>query len=147
MLCTWCGAQTFAAQSRAHTSTLLPPVLPNVLRVFLENGQTKSFRYDKQTTVQVRSTPLLELSPSPPQFHPSLSLTHSHFLLSRSETRTSCHAIRFSPYSIARDRGLLIALPYVLSCRCSSSHSNQISIEILCRCRKSRLLLRLTLLS
>lgn len=27
--------------------------MPNVLRVFLENGQTKSFKYDLDTTVQV----------------------------------------------------------------------------------------------
>lgn len=26
-------------------------VLPNVLKVFLENGQTKSFKYDSNTTV------------------------------------------------------------------------------------------------
>ena len=28
--------------------------MPNVLKVFLENGQTKSFKYDSSTTVQVR---------------------------------------------------------------------------------------------
>ncbi|GBO31634.1 hypothetical protein AVEN_199918-1, partial [Araneus ventricosus] len=28
------------------------PFLPNVLKVFLENGQTKSFKYDSTTTVQ-----------------------------------------------------------------------------------------------
>ena len=27
--------------------------MPNVLKVFLENGQTKSFKYDSSTTVQV----------------------------------------------------------------------------------------------
>ena len=29
------------------------PLMPNVLKVFLENGQTKSFKYDSSTTVQV----------------------------------------------------------------------------------------------
>jgi hypothetical protein len=28
------------------------PFLPNVLKVFLENGQTKSFKYDSSTTVK-----------------------------------------------------------------------------------------------
>ena len=28
--------------------------MPNVLKVFLENGQTKSFKYDNKTTVKVR---------------------------------------------------------------------------------------------
>ena len=30
------------------------PFMPNVLKVFLENGQTKTFKYDATTTVQVR---------------------------------------------------------------------------------------------
>lgn len=29
------------------------PLIPNVLKVFLENGQTKTFKYDSSTTVQV----------------------------------------------------------------------------------------------
>lgn len=29
------------------------PPMANVLKVFLENGQTKSFKYDSSTTVQV----------------------------------------------------------------------------------------------
>ena len=29
--------------------------MPNVLKVFLENGQTKSFKYDDKTTVKVTS--------------------------------------------------------------------------------------------
>ena len=29
-------------------------LMPNVLKVFLENGQTKSFKYDSSTTVQVK---------------------------------------------------------------------------------------------
>ena len=28
-------------------------LMPNVLKVFLENGQTKSFKYDYSTTIQV----------------------------------------------------------------------------------------------
>lgn len=30
------------------------PFMPNVLKVFLENGQTKTFKYDTTTLVQVR---------------------------------------------------------------------------------------------
>ena len=33
------------------------PLMPNVLKVFLENGQTKSFKYDSSTTVQVLTLP------------------------------------------------------------------------------------------
>ena len=33
--------------------------MPNVLKVFLENGQTKSFKYDSSTTVRVSVTHLL----------------------------------------------------------------------------------------
>ena len=29
------------------------PLIPNVLKVFLENGQTRSFRYDSNTTAEV----------------------------------------------------------------------------------------------
>jgi len=29
------------------------PFMPNVLKVFLDNGQTKSFKYDNKTTVKV----------------------------------------------------------------------------------------------
>ncbi|KAK6620808.1 hypothetical protein RUM43_011104 [Polyplax serrata] len=36
------------------------PVLPNVLKVYLENGQTKSFKYDSSTTVQDVVTSLLQ---------------------------------------------------------------------------------------
>jgi FERM and PDZ domain-containing protein 4 len=34
--------------------------MPNVLKVFLENGQTKSFKYDANTTVQDVTESLLE---------------------------------------------------------------------------------------
>ena len=34
----------------SHDSVM--PLMPNVLKVFLENGQTKSFKYDSSTTVQ-----------------------------------------------------------------------------------------------
>ena len=34
------------------------PLMPNVLKVFLENGQTKSFKYDSSTTVQVNLIPV-----------------------------------------------------------------------------------------
>ena len=34
-------------------ATQVIALMPNVLKVFLENGQTKSFKYDSSTTVQV----------------------------------------------------------------------------------------------
>lgn len=36
------------------------PVLPNVLKVYLENGQTKSFKYDSSTTVRDVVSSLLQ---------------------------------------------------------------------------------------
>ena len=39
-------------QPSSHESYI--PFMPNVLKVFLENGQTKSFKYDSQTCVKVR---------------------------------------------------------------------------------------------
>jgi hypothetical protein len=39
--------------SRATTTDSVVPLMPNVLKVFLENGQTKSFKYDTTTRVQV----------------------------------------------------------------------------------------------
>jgi FERM and PDZ domain-containing protein 4 len=35
-------------------------LMPNVLKVFLENGQTKSFKYDANTTVQDVTESLLQ---------------------------------------------------------------------------------------
>ncbi|CAH1777483.1 unnamed protein product, partial [Owenia fusiformis] len=43
-------AVTTATSPSTHESYI--PFMPNVLKVFLENGQTKSFKYDKQTTVK-----------------------------------------------------------------------------------------------
>ncbi|CAJ0578954.1 unnamed protein product, partial [Mesorhabditis spiculigera] len=43
---------TDSVQISSPDTTGLPPPLPNVLRVFLENGQTRSFRYDEATTVK-----------------------------------------------------------------------------------------------
>ena len=34
--------------------------MPNVLKVFLENGQTKSFKYDNKTTVKVCNINLID---------------------------------------------------------------------------------------
>lgn len=46
----------FVEQPSAFSlSDVLIPPMANVLKVFLENGQTKSFKYDSTTTVQVRS--------------------------------------------------------------------------------------------
>lgn len=46
------------------------PVIPNVLKVYLENGQTRSFHYSQKTTVQVKSSKLSDvfsiLSPTCP---------------------------------------------------------------------------------
>ena len=36
--------------------------MPNVLKVFLENGQTKSFKYDNKTTVKVRTAMITDHS-------------------------------------------------------------------------------------
>ena len=36
--------------------------MPNVLKVFLENGQTKSFKYDNKTTVKVNDKCILQIS-------------------------------------------------------------------------------------
>ena len=38
---------------RLKTFPQVIALMPNVLKVFLENGQTKSFKYDSSTTVQV----------------------------------------------------------------------------------------------
>ena len=38
--------------SQMTSSDSVVPLMPNVLKVFLENGQTKSFKYDSSTTVQ-----------------------------------------------------------------------------------------------
>lgn len=38
---------------KADTDESYIPFMPNVLKVFLENGQTKSFKYDNKTTVKV----------------------------------------------------------------------------------------------
>lgn len=37
--------------SNFNSSESTTPFMPNVLKVFLENGQTKSFKYDSSTTV------------------------------------------------------------------------------------------------
>lgn len=55
-------AAAFALQG----SSLL--FMPNVLKVYLENGQTKAFRFERTTTVKVRL--LCRLFP-PPQSNPS----------------------------------------------------------------------------
>ncbi|XP_059079624.1 uncharacterized protein LOC131877834 isoform X3 [Tigriopus californicus] len=41
-----------SSQSQTHPNDSVLPLMPNVLKVFLENGQTKSFKYDSTTTVQ-----------------------------------------------------------------------------------------------
>lgn len=52
----------FSLQPSAFSlGDLCVPPMANVLKVFLENGQTKSFKYDNSTTVQVKFE--LKLSP------------------------------------------------------------------------------------
>ncbi len=43
--------------SQMTSADSVVPLMPNVLKVFLENGQTKSFKYDSSTTVQDVSIP------------------------------------------------------------------------------------------
>lgn len=52
------------------------PVIPNVLKVFLENGQTKSFKYDSTTTVQDVLTSLQEKLSTKCSDHFSLVVEH-----------------------------------------------------------------------
>lgn len=41
--------------------------MPNVLKVYLENGQTKAFRFETSTTVKVM---MLDVFVLPPLFNP-----------------------------------------------------------------------------
>lgn len=43
----------FIFEFQANSDESYVPFMPNVLKVFLENGQTKSFKYDNKTTVKV----------------------------------------------------------------------------------------------
>ncbi|VDO44797.1 unnamed protein product [Haemonchus placei] len=42
----------YGNSGKGDTTPDFPPPLPNALRVYLENGQTRSFRYDDSTTVK-----------------------------------------------------------------------------------------------
>ncbi|KAH8025663.1 hypothetical protein HPB51_010747 [Rhipicephalus microplus] len=42
----------YESEKKPSTFESCVPFLPNVMKVFLENGQTKSFKYDSSTTVQ-----------------------------------------------------------------------------------------------
>ena len=42
----------FQGTSQMTSTDSVASLMPNVLKVFLENGQTKSFKYDSSTTVQ-----------------------------------------------------------------------------------------------
>uniref|UniRef100_A0A914VWB2 FERM and PDZ domain-containing protein 4 n=1 Tax=Plectus sambesii TaxID=2011161 RepID=A0A914VWB2_9BILA len=53
------------------------PFMPNVMRVFLENGQTRSFKYDQNTTVQDVVESLKEKLLLGKMDHFSLALEHS----------------------------------------------------------------------
>lgn len=52
------------------------PFMPNVLKVFLENGQTKTFKYDNTTLVQVCSCYSLMLIDPPDVIVTCFSSTH-----------------------------------------------------------------------
>ncbi|CAI2349309.1 unnamed protein product [Caenorhabditis sp. 36 PRJEB53466] len=54
-----------------------PPLLPNVLRVYLENGQTRSFKYDTSTTVKNILESILEKLQITAKSHFSLALEYS----------------------------------------------------------------------
>ncbi|CRK97966.1 CLUMA_CG011338, isoform A [Clunio marinus] len=53
------GSPLFPPSAFSLSDVLIPP-MANVLKVFLENGQTKSFKYDSTTTVQDVVTSLKE---------------------------------------------------------------------------------------
>lgn len=40
-----------ATSATSRDAEVGPPLMPNVMKVYLENGQTKSFKYDSATTV------------------------------------------------------------------------------------------------
>ncbi|KAF1762992.1 hypothetical protein GCK72_011257 [Caenorhabditis remanei] len=54
-----------------------PPQLPNVLRVYLENGQTRSFKYDTLTTVKNILESILEKLQITAKSHFSLAVEYS----------------------------------------------------------------------
>ncbi|CCD72288.1 FERM and PDZ domain-containing protein 4 [Caenorhabditis elegans] len=54
-----------------------PPLLPNVLRVYLENGQTRSFKYDQSTTVKQILESILEKLQISAKSHFSLAVEYS----------------------------------------------------------------------
>ncbi|PRD29512.1 UNVERIFIED_CONTAM: Frmpd4 [Trichonephila clavipes] len=74
------------------------PFMPNVLKVFLENGQTKSFKYDSTTTVQINILiDNIEL-PTKKKFHESCFQFYrfSLYFLKRFSRHFCAIKIRFS---------------------------------------------------
>ena len=61
-VCCLCFMPVSVFQPSNHESYI--PFMPNVLKVFLENGQTKSFKYDNKTTVKVGTIIIYILSGS-----------------------------------------------------------------------------------
>lgn len=55
--------------------------MPNILKVYLENGQTKAFRFETSTTVKVTMLGCLPLFP-PPEFNPVVKLHPVEFAAS-----------------------------------------------------------------
>ncbi|CAI5444473.1 unnamed protein product [Caenorhabditis angaria] len=64
-------------QSNCEKNPEFPPCLPNVLRVFLENGQTRSFKYDETTSVKQILESILEKLQITAKAHFSLALEYS----------------------------------------------------------------------
>ncbi|CAB3403437.1 unnamed protein product [Caenorhabditis bovis] len=63
--------------NHSNNNSEFPPTLPNVLRVYLENGQTRSFRYDETTTVKAIRDSILEKLQIVARAHFSLALEYS----------------------------------------------------------------------
>ncbi|PIC41569.1 hypothetical protein B9Z55_008942 [Caenorhabditis nigoni] len=63
--------------SNNENNSDFPPLLPNVLRVYLENGQTRSFKYDTNTTVRNILDSILEKLQITAKSHFSLAVEYS----------------------------------------------------------------------
>ncbi|CAP37351.1 Protein CBR-FRM-8 [Caenorhabditis briggsae] len=63
--------------SNNENNSDFPPLLPNVLRVYLENGQTRSFKYDTNTTVRNILESILEKLQITAKSHFSLAVEYS----------------------------------------------------------------------
>lgn len=62
--------------------------MPNVLKVYLENGQTKSFRFDSGTSIKVRAS----VSPAPPANWRQLAFSAAS-LITKGEIHLECKLV------------------------------------------------------